>query len=124
MGSIPTALTKFLRYLAEFPTNQSEAWGDIGATLVSRGRGVRLFEAIERNAEALPQVGPRAIARAHAMGFPVHDADHEVCNGMIREMPNRSRKRPFSWRHENGLLEVALRDGFEVVVRELPRRTP
>jgi hypothetical protein len=72
------------------------------------GRRPLIFECIERNGEAIRGMGARIIAENRRLGVPSHYMDRELCVGIIREMPDGSRQ------------EIALHDGVEMVLRELP----
>lgn len=63
-----------------------------------------LFERIRENADAIRQVGGRAVREARNLGVPAHYVDPALGDGIIREMPDGTRQR------------VDLNDGEEVVV--------
>ena len=63
-----------------------------------------LFEKIRENADAIRQIGERAIQEARRLGVPYHYMDPSLCDGIIREMPDGTRQR------------VELKNGEEVVV--------
>lgn len=70
-----------------------------------------LFEKIRENADAIRQIGERAVREARKLGVPSHYADPALGEGIIREMPDGTRQR------------VELKDGDEVVVETFGPRT-
>ena len=63
-----------------------------------------LFERIRENADAIRQVGDRAVEEARKLGVPSHYCDPALGDGIIRELPDGTRQL------------VELKDGEEVVV--------
>ena len=67
-----------------------------------------LFEKVRANADEISRIGERAIQEAKRLGVPCHYMDRNLCDGIIREMPDGARQR------------VELRSGEEIVVETLP----
>jgi hypothetical protein len=63
-----------------------------------------LFDKIQENADAIRQIGERAIQEARRLRVPSHYMDPSLCDGIIREMPDGTRQ------------HVELKNGEEVVV--------
>lgn len=75
---------------------------------MTNGPRPHIFECAERNAEAIRTMGVRIIAENRRHGVPSYYMDPKLCAGIVRDMPDGSRQ------------EIALRDGVEVVLRDLP----
>lgn len=63
-----------------------------------------LFDRIRENADAIRQIGNRAVEEARRLGVPSHYGDPALGEGIIRETPDGTRQR------------VELKDGEEIVV--------